>query len=72
MTTLRHIRFSPTIFDRDVWIKLAKSGNHYEYIYTYVDDFMIASKALEDVMELVKNEYHTKGEGPPDYHLGKD
>ena len=49
-TTLRHIRFAPTIFDRDVLIKLAKSGDHYEYICTYVDDFMISSKAPEDVM----------------------
>ena len=48
--TLRHIGFSPTRFDRDVWINLADSGDHYEYICTYVDDFMIAYKAPEDFM----------------------
>ena len=29
-TTLRNIIFAPTRFDRDVWIKLAESGDHYE------------------------------------------
>ena len=52
-TTLRNIRFSPTRFDRSVWIKLAESGDHCEYICTYVDNFMIASKTPEDVMELI-------------------
>ena len=70
--TLRHIGFAPTIFDWDVLIKLANYGDHYEYICTYVDDFMIASKSPEDFMELIKKEYHIKGEGPPDYYLGKD
>ena len=36
-STLRSIIFIPTIFDRDVWIKLAESGDHYEYICTYVE-----------------------------------
>ena len=45
-TTLRNIGLAPTRFDRDVWIKLAESGDHYEYICTYMDDFMIASKIV--------------------------
>ena len=72
LTTLRHIGFTSTKFDIDVWIKLSKSGDHYEYICTYVDDFMIASRAPEDVMELIKKECNIKGEGPPDYYLGND
>ena len=71
-TTLRHIGFAPSKFDRDVLIKLAKSGDHYNYICTYVDDFMIASKAPEGVMEIIKKEYYIKVEGPPDCHLGND
>ena len=46
-TTLLHIGFAPTIFDKDVWIKLAESGDHYAYICTYVDNFMIASNQTE-------------------------
>ena len=30
---------------------------------------MIAYKSPEDVMEIIKKEYHIKGEGPPDYYL---
>ena len=33
---------------------------------------MKASKAAEDVMELINKEYYIKGEGPPDYYLGND
>ena len=65
-STLWSIRFSPTRFDRDVWIKLAKSGDHYEYICTYVDGFMIASKNPDVIVDLIKKEYHIKGEGPPE------
>ena len=54
LTTLRHIGLDPTRFDRDAWIKMAESVDHYEYICTYVYYLMIASKAPEDVMELMK------------------
>ena len=66
-STLRSIGFSPTRFDRDVWIKLADYGDHYEHICTYVDDFLIASKKPDVIMDLIKKEYHIKVEGPPDY-----
>ena len=33
---------------------------------------MIASKSPEIIMDLIKNEYHIKGEGTPDYYLGND
>ena len=33
---------------------------------------MIASKAPDIIMDLIKKEYHIKGEGPPEYYLGKD
>ena len=48
------------------------SGDHYEYICTYVDDFMIASKAPDIIMDLIKKEYHIKGEGPPECYPGND
>ena len=66
LTTLRHIGFAPTRFDIDFWINLAESGDSYKYMCTYVDDFMIASKAPEDAVELTNKEYHIKGEGPRD------
>ena len=32
---------------------------------------MIASKQPELIMELIKKEYHIKGEGPLEYYLGE-
>ena len=43
--TLRSFGFVPTRYDRDVWIRMADDGSHYEYICTHVDDFMIVTKA---------------------------
>ena len=37
-TTLRLVGFAPTRFDRDFWIKLAESGDHYENICMYVEN----------------------------------
>ena len=68
-TTLHLIRFASTIFDRDVWIKLGEYGDHYESICTYVDDFMIASKKIEIIMDLIKKKYHIKGKGTLEYYL---
>ena len=36
----------------------------------YVENFMIASTSPEDVMELIKKEYHIKVKGLPDYYIG--
>ena len=55
-STLRSIIFKPKRFDRNVWIKLAESVYRYEYICTYVDDFLIASKEPDVIIELIKKE----------------
>ena len=70
--SLRFIEFNPMIFDRNVWIKLAEYGDHYEYICTYVEYFLISAKNPEKIMELIKKEYHIKGEGPPGNYPGND
>ena len=48
--TLISIGFNPTIFDRDFWINLAESVDHYEYICTYEENFRIASKESYVIM----------------------
>jgi len=70
--SLRSYGFEPTRYDKDVWIRLSEGKIHYEHICTYVDDFMIASKQPEAVMELIKKEHSVKGEGPPLCYLGND
>ena len=71
-STLRSFGFEPTRYDKDVWIRLAENKAHYEYVCTYVDDFIIASKHPEIIMKLIKEVYDIKGEGPPEYYLGND
>ena len=72
--TLRSFGFSQTRFDNDVWIRLDESGEHYEYICTHVDDFMICSKKPELVMKEIESVYLVKdsSQGAPSYYLGND
>eukprot|EP00957_Ditylum_brightwellii_P121016 9229095-Ditylum_brightwellii.AAC.2 len=69
--TLRSFGFKQTRFDNNVWICLDKSGKMYEYICTYVDDFMICSKEPDKVMKEIESVYLVKdsSKGPPDYYL---
>ncbi len=42
--TLHTMGFQPTRFDNDVWIKKRDDNSGYDYILTYVDDFLITAK----------------------------
>ena len=57
--------FKPSKADPDLWIR--DKGTHYEYIGTYVDDLLIASKnpakIIEDFEAIL---------GIPEYYLGAD
>ena len=52
-------------------------GDHYEYVATYVDDLMIASKNPQAIIDCLEGKegteaYELKGTGPPEYYLGGD
>lgn len=70
--TLRDMGFIPTRFDRDVWIRLNSDGKTYEYICSYVDDFMIFSRDTKKIMEEIQKVYTIKDDGPPEYYLGNN
>jgi Reverse transcriptase (RNA-dependent DNA polymerase) len=70
--TIRGLKFLPTRYDKDVWYRVSEDKQCYEYICTHSDDFMIASKKPELVMQGLKEIYAIKSEGPPDYYLGND
>ena len=72
--TLRLFGFFQTRFDNDVWIRLDESGDHYEYICTYVDDFTICSKKPDRIMKEVDSVYLVKdsSNGEPSYYIGND
>jgi hypothetical protein len=70
--TLRGLDFRSARYDKDVWIRLSKDGTHYEYVCTHSDDFMIAARKPQAIMDAIKETYNVKSEGPPDYYLGND
>ena len=74
---VKNILGNPAIkskFDNDVWIRLDDSKQHYEYVCTHVDDFMICSKNPERIMEDICSVYKVKesSKGEPSYYLGND
>ena len=66
--TLRKMGYRPSKGEPNLWMKDCEE--HYEYIATYVDDLMIASKDPDGVIKTVKETYDLKGVGPPEYYLG--
>ncbi len=70
--TLRGLGFNNTRYDKDVWLRPSECGTHYEYVCTHSDDFMIASRDAQSIMDGIKETYNVKSEGPPDYYLGND
>jgi hypothetical protein len=70
--TLRGLGFKNTRYDKDVWLRASKCGTHYEYVCTHSDDFMIAARNAQSIMNDIKATYDVKSGGPPDDYLGND
>ena len=45
-------------------------GSHYEYIATYIDDLLIASRNPAPIIKELEWTYMLKGVGDPVYYLG--
>ena len=41
---IRSLGFTPSRYDRDVWMRLRDEKNGYDYICTHVDDFKIVAR----------------------------
>ena len=67
---LRKMGFRPSKAEPNLWYK--DMGTHYEYIATYVDDLMIASKNPQQIIKELEEDYLLKGVGEPQYYLGGD
>ena len=52
---LLELGFKPSKADPDLWIR--DKGSHYEYIGTYVDDLLIASKNPQEIINALKESY---------------
>jgi hypothetical protein len=68
--TLHTMGFNPTRFDNDVWIKIRNDGSGYDYISTYVDDFLITAKDPWFYMKQLQEIYLIKEPKTPDFYLG--
>jgi hypothetical protein len=69
--TLRSMGFTPSKAEEDIWMR--DMGDHYEYIASYVDDLLIASKKPQAIIDMLTSEpinFKLKGTGPLEFHLG--
>ena len=62
--------FNPSKADPDLWYR--DKGDHYEYITTYIDDLLIASRNLESIIQAMEECYILNGVGVLSYYLGGD
>ncbi len=69
---LRSLGFTPTRYDRDVWMRMRESHDGYDYICTHVDDFKIVARDPSYWMTRVEQAFLVKESGPPSYYLGND
>ena len=71
---LRDMGFQPSRSEPDIWMRLNKEHDVYEYIAVYVDDLAIAAKDCQPIIDTLANKYHfkLKGTGKIQYHLGMD
>ncbi len=68
--TLYTMGFTPTRFDNDVWIRRRNDNSGYDYISTYVDDFLITAKDPWMYMKQLQEMYLIKEPKVPDFYLG--
>jgi len=68
--TLYTLGFNPTQFVPDVWYKLREYNKRYDYISTYVDEFLITAKDPWVYMKVLQEIYTIKNPFIPDYYLG--
>ena len=69
---LRTLGFTPSRFDRDVWMRLRNDSTGYDYICTHVDDFKIVAKNPTSWVDRIAAIFLVKEHGPRSYYLGND
>ena len=67
--TLYSMGFSPSRYDHDVWYKLREDGTGYDYISTYVDDFLVTAKDPWSYMKHLQTIYTIKKPAHPEVYL---
>jgi Reverse transcriptase (RNA-dependent DNA polymerase) len=72
--TLRQMGFTPSRYDRDVWLHHCENTTSpgYDYIGTHTNDLIIVAKDPQQYMEQLQKVYSINNIGPPKFHLGCD
>jgi hypothetical protein len=68
--TLHTLGFNPPRFDNDLWIRERTDKSGYDYISTYVDDFLITAKDPWFYMKKLQEIYLIKEPKTPYFYLG--
>jgi len=69
---LRSMKFTPSRFDRDVWMRLRDTNDGFDYICTHVDDFKVVAKDPMMWIDRIAGAFLIKEHGPRNYYLGND
>ena len=62
--------FTPLRFDHDVWLKDCSNSTRYDYICTYIDDFMVMAKEPMQYMKVLQEKYSICNIKEPKDYLG--
>jgi len=68
--TIHQLGFTPSRYDPNIWYKLRDNGEGYDYIATYVDDFLITAKDAWSCMRHLQSVYTIKEPMHPEIYLG--
>ena len=70
---LMELGFVPSLAEASIYMRKCPTGDHYEYVATYVNDLAIIMKdpqSLLDQLQAAPFNFKLKGLGPLNFHLG--
>ena len=69
---IRSLGFTPSRYDRDVWLRPREEKDGYDYVCTHVDDFKIVARDPDKWLKYIQDSFLVKESGPRKYYLGND
>jgi hypothetical protein len=72
MSSSKQMGFQSSRAEPDIWIR--DKGDHWEYVAVCFDNFLIASRTPQDIVDTLEkvHQFKLKGSGPTSFHLGCD
>ena len=66
------LSFSPSRYNRDMWMELNDDKDGYDYICTHVDDFKIILKYVDKKLQKISHSFFVTSHGSRSYYLIND